>query len=497
MENDIYIVNPEYRLKPDKNRVLIMNRRVNSLDVDDFIGFVHPVYAILLSQFDGKKPLGEVINQTAAKLNKDRAAALNIITPLLENNETMHFHYDGHHFSFPRDLLVKKTDGMLLEKYNPQEFMIPKKELDMDAWRLHVPLDALFMINTLCATDCVYCYADRRKRMDCSIPLERLKELIREAKKLDMRSFDLTGGELFLYKYWQEFLAELLANDFVPYISTKIPIDDDIIMKLKDLGLKRIQISIDSIIKDELITMLNVGEDYYHKLKETFERLDENGFEIYTNTQVTSVNQHNISQLLDYILSLKNIRRVNFGVAGFSLYKTEENYRKYRADLDNIKKIETTLNELKPKYKNKVNISFSGYASRNDLFPEKPEDKAKRFMERARCSGNFYAFIILPDGKATICEELYWHPKFIFGDLMTQSIEEVWNSKRALELYHISKDMVSEESECKKCEEFEPCHKYKGVCWKEALMAYGYENWDYPDPKCPRAPLPKREYYID
>ncbi len=96
----------------------------------------------------------------------------------------------------------------------------------------------------------------------------------------------------------------------------------------------------------------------------------------------------------------------------------------------------------------------------------------------------------------TICEELYWHPAFIIGDLTKQSIMETWNSKRALELYNISKDMVKEESPCKTCDEFDHCRKYKGVCWKEILYAYGYENWDYPDSKCHIARTPFREYYL-
>lgn len=35
-----------------------------------------------------------------------------------------------------------------------------------------------------------------------------------------------------------------------------------------------------------------------------------------------------------------------------------------------------------------------------------------------------------------------------------------------------------------------------GVCWKTVLMAYGESNWDFPDPRCPKAPLPFNEIYI-
>lgn len=40
------------------------------------------------------------------------------------------------------------------------------------------------------------------------------------------------------------------------------------------------------------------------------------------------------------------------------------------------------------------------------------------------------------------------------------------------------------------------CRSRVGVCWKTVLMAYGESNWDFPDPRCPKAPLPFNEIYI-
>lgn len=496
-KNDIYIINPEYDLRKDKNRVVVTNRSAGPT-ANSFMGFVHPIYAILLSFFDGEKDLGQVTKAATALLRKDEAVISKIIDPLLENKEGVHFHYDGHHLSFPERLLVrmKVGSGIVPPKYDHKDFFIPRHEIDLETRRLYVPLDILFMVNTHCITDCVYCYADRSKKTDCLIPLNRLKGLIREAKALNMRSFDLTGGELFLYAHWEEFLAELTANGFKPYISTKYPITPETIDKLKTMGIQRIQISIDSVIKEELAQILNVKEEFRDRLMETLKHIDENGMEIYTNTQLTSLNTTHLEELVTFLLTLKNIKRINLGPIGYSLYKDEANYRKYKPALEDIKRIESYIDGLKKQYADKVGINFSGYARESEIIDKSPEDKKKAFESRADCSGNFYAFLILPDGKVTVCEELYRHPVFIIGDLTKQSIEEVWNSKKALELYNISRDMIRDESPCKACDEFEPCHRIKGVCWKEVLYAYGYENWDYPDPKCHLAPKPFRRYFL-
>ena len=493
-DNGVYILNPHYDLRTDKKRAIITNRTTDPI-VNSFIGFVHPVYAIILSFFDGERNLSEVIGDVSTLLKKERNVISNIIHPLLENDEERHFHFDDHHFSFPKKLLTRRLNTDNPKKYNPRDFFIHKEDMDLKSWRLNYPLDILFMVNTQCATDCIYCYADRRKNVS-PISFERLKDIMREAKELNLRSIDITGGELFLKADWETLLRELLSNGFMPYISTKCPISPDIIEKLKDMGIDKIQISIDSINKNEMMEILNVDEKYYHMMMKTFNNLDARGIAIYTNTQLMSINTKHIGELIDFLLSLENIKRINMGAAGYSIYKGEERFLKYKPSLEAVKKVEQHVNELKEIYKDKIAINFSGYQDKHSILDKDLEEKKKAFDKRARCSANFYSFVLLPDGKVTICEELYWHPAFIIGDLKTQSIEEVWNSKRALEIYNISRDMVRDESPCKNCAEFEPCHRFNGVCWKEVIYAYGYDNWDYADPKCPHSTMPKNEYYL-
>lgn len=36
-----------------------------------------------------------------------------------------------------------------------------------------------------------------------------------------------------------------------------------------------------------------------------------------------------------------------------------------------------------------------------------------------------------------------------------------------------------------------------GICWRDAISAYGDDNYDYPPPDCPMAPSVKNDFYID
>ncbi|MBI4647186.1 MAG: SPASM domain-containing protein [Bacteroidia bacterium] len=138
---------------------------------------------------------------------------------------------------------------------------------------------------------------------------------------------------------------------------------------------------------------------------------------------------------------------------------------------------------------------MGGYSDKSNFFSDLKE-KEEKFRKRVSCTGNIENFYILPDGKVTICEELYWHPKFIIGDLMKDSILDVWNSEQAQNIYNLKQDTISPESACHDCAEFKSCRTFPGVCWKQILYAYGNDKWDFPDPRCFKANEPKRVFYL-
>lgn len=74
------------------------------------------------------------------------------------------------------------------------------------------------------------------------------------------------------------------------------------------------------------------------------------------------------------------------------------------------------------------------------------KDKEKRFKNRTMCSGNLNALYILPDGQVTICEELYWHPHFIIGDLRKQTLKEIWNSEKAKNIFYLKQSSIPKDS---------------------------------------------------
>lgn len=507
---DVFVFNKNYSLKNDKKRFLIFQTDVHEFlypdkenPSEDINGTIHPLLALFFALFNGKRTLADVVGDysklTGADAGSIRKFAEKTLNEISGNKKGKYIKFDENLFYIPSNVIVKANHKLedAGGEVDFKDFLIPKKDLDFHSFRYYSPLDCIFEVNFTCYTDCVYCYADRRIPAQCSIPINRLKEIIREARKIGMRTFDLCGGELFLYEKWDVLAAELLANNFKPYISTKIPLSEETVKRLKGVGIKEIQISLDSIKKDELKRILNVNGNYLDSMVETIKCLEKEDFKIFINGQISRLNgsPENVKEMLDFLLNFPNINSIKFGPIGYSLYRPGGNFEKISPSLASVKKIQEIIEIYKQEHQN-VSINFSGYSER-DVYVNDSKKKEERFKERAKCSGNFYAFVILPDGRVTICEELYFHPAFIIGDLKTQSIEEVWNSERAIELYRLSQERIKKESACKACEESDRCRQQKGVCWKEILYAYGNENWDYPDPKCPHAPEPKNRFWLE
>lgn len=210
--NDTYILNPIYVLKNDVSRIVLA-----TIDLKDFesskhnniITFIHPVYAIMLSFFNGNNTLEENIKEISEYMGITEDQAVNIVSKFIENTGGISVEYDNSFFYFPDKMLIKHNERKIARSYTPSDFII-NEEFDCESARLNIPLEASILINNKCMTKCIYCYADKRQIYDCSIPLERLKELIIEARMIGITSFDIQGGELFLYEHWYELLKILI-----------------------------------------------------------------------------------------------------------------------------------------------------------------------------------------------------------------------------------------------------------------------------------------------
>ena len=84
-----------------------------------------------------------------------------------------------------------------------------------------------------------------------------------------------------------------------------------------------------------------------------------------------------------------------------------------------------------------------------------------------------------------LCDQVPQSGEFVVGDVVKQSLMEVWNSD---EIKRFTDPPVEKfkDSVCYDCGDFDACHKEFGYCFRDSYFNYG--TIYAPPPNCPLAP---------
>jgi radical SAM additional 4Fe4S-binding domain len=492
-QSNTYILNPDYVLKNDVNRIILFaKRKPENGGKRGWLSYLHPAQAMVFSFFTYDRTLGENIELISKFLVTDFNSINTLIQPFIENTEGIRTEWNGQDITIPANLLIDSRNvPCTTDKYAniPIENLRCNSDVDVSVKRINtMPLMFTFMLTNKCVTKCKYCYADTDTQVKTKLSTERILELIRSSHDLGIQNINLIGGEIFLHKDWDVILSELISYGYEPdIISTKYPMTEKIIRRLEDLNfMNPIQISLDAYNKHILCDTLEVQENYLQKIKDSIILLDKSKLRYQISSVLTQYNASTVvvSELFNFINTLNRIESWSLRPAINSLYKGEFEKIKLKKGqiVDLYQFIEKNIIPL-----SRVKIDLDKSLLGKEYYSS---DKGSKSFVGAKCSALNSHMFVLPDGKVTICEQLYWKSPFIIGDLSTQSITDVWNSPRVRDLINFDKKKIQKESKCRSCQIFENCfNKDKNRCWADIIKAYGDANWDFPDPRCNKAPL--------
>ena len=276
-------------------------------------------------------------------------------------------------------------------------------------------------------------------------------ELIEEANSLPVHLINLMGGEIFLHPDWQIILKKLVDLNLSPeYISTKYPLTGEIINSIIKTGFANpVQTSLDACSSVLLMKTLSVKKDYLLKVLQGIKKLDNSGLKYRITSVLTTYNTKNdvIEKLFNFISELKNISDWRITPAVNSNWIEYAKFRKFKPDKKEIESLYDFIESEIMQYST-VPILLNRPAL-NRIF-HYCRTGSKDFIGVKYSALNNQLFV-LPDGKATVCEQLYWSPQFIGGDVSINTISEVWNSIKAQKLLNLRREYVQNNSPCKVC----------------------------------------------
>lgn len=492
--NDIIILNPDYHFKNDIDRVVMYSKKyVDHHSSSKWLSFIHPWQAIVLSLFMKPRPFGEQLVFLSERFQLDIENVKNIINPFINNESPISTGFNSNRIDFPKNVLISSewVSGKTV-KYDIDVSELKCEEVNLSQDRMHkAPHTLLFMLTNKCVTECKYCCADKAQKYE-ELTIGEIIKIIEEAKRLKMLHIELAGGEVFCKKDWNVILKMLIDAGLSPnYVSAKYPVSKKIAQLLDYTGFKNeVQISLDSTKDDTLSKIIGTKSGYVDKVKAGIEYLQEHQFKIQVNTVLTKYNStiEELEKLHEYVSTIRNFVHWEIRVPMASIY-SPKTFSEVKADKNILLKIYDYVREvIMPK--SNVTILISDQVLGEEFYKGKCSEP---YFKGGRCGVLERSLFVLPDGKVTICEQLYWHPQFIVGDLKTQSLEEIWRSEKAVSMFLRKNEFYNRESSCLQCQAFESCNDNRKKCWTAIQRAYGYDNWNYPDPRCEYAPKIKSD----
>lgn len=495
-KNKVYVLNPFYQLRNDVYRVVLFSK-VHSEDhcSKDWHTFIHPVQAAMLSFFTYNRSLGENLLLLSRFFSRDIGYMEKIVTSYIRNPTPVYTLWKELRICFPKNILIEIEEAG--SEFHFQELSTDSlmgKKLDLVSRRLYSgPLLVTLMLTNRCLTHCRYCYADTATSVKQPLPTPRILELIQEAARLPVQQVNLMGGEIFLHPDWKLILSELVKLGIAPeYISTKIPFTSRHLSDLKETGYHSlIQISLDACSSEVLQESLQVHEDYLEEMINGLHLLDQSGFDYQVSTVLTTYNcdRRILTELFSCLSTLKHLRDWRITPVSNSIAMDHSEFVRLKASKEQI---ESVFNYLEEEV---VPTSAFSIVLNRELINKKfyTDQGGSAHFKGAVCSALNTHLFILPDGKVTICEQLYWNPRFVIGDVNHASLKEVWDSPAALSLMNLAQKDIQGESQCKSCLQFEECFGAQNRCWSDVIKAYGADCWGYPDPRCEFAPVMKND----
>lgn len=307
----------------------------------------------------------------------------------------------------------------------------------MSEIKIKPPLWVLLEMTYKCPLACPYCYnqIDFANVKD-GMSKEDWFRVMEQSREMGAVQIGFSGGEPLLNKDIVEIVKK--ASDLKFYtnlITSCVGAPKDIFFKLKDAGLKTVQVSIQSHDKDTINYITNNKNSYDDKMK-GLKDIKEAGLQLIMNVCITRQNIHQMREIIQFADDMG------------SNYLEIANVQYYGWALENIQALlptEKQLDEAK-----KITDEYRAKKNRLKVFFVVPDYYANR--PKACMNGWGDTFLTInPQGLALPCNAATSLP-MEFPSVKEHSIEYIWNESKAFNYFRGYEWM---KDPCRSCDEKE------------------------------------------
>lgn len=335
------------------------------------------------------------------------------------------------------------------------------------------PLILTIAITNACNAECIYCYSSGKKLGNVSLPIDVLKKIILESKRMGVALINLTGGDPLKHPEIYELVSFLNEQHMQCFISTKTPILDENFFKLLSNNINMFQFSIDSYRNDVLFKMTNSSstiEDYLR----SFSIAIKNSVKVKVNSVATARNIFDLPKLTEI------------------LDENEVLLHQISPFLRSVGRFDPELFPSSSQYDWLAEI-YNNYAGDIEIDYPNPNDVDNEFTTHSmqKCSGGRMSLVVKSNGDAVTCERFY-SDQIVVGNVYDDSLIDIWNSNSLKQLLLPKRDLFYGHS-CFNCDNFEECVYQNGLCYARTFMSNG--TIFAVDPYCAKSNRKKIQFY--
>ena len=327
------------------------------------------------------------------------------------------------------------------------------------------PLWILLELTHKCPLECAYCYnqLDFINTKD-TMNKEDWFRVMEQARQMGAVQLGISGGEPLLNKDVVEIVKK--ANDLKFYtnlITSGVGASKGVVQKLKDAGLKTVQLGIQSHDKNTMTLITNNKSSYDEKIAFAKE-VKEAGLQLIVNTCITRQNIHQVGEIIEFAekLGANYLEIANIQYYGWAL----KNINALLPTQEQITKAREVTN-----YYRKERKDMKVFFVVPDYFATRP---------KACMNGWGTTFLTInPDGVALPCNTANTLP-LEFPNVKEFSVEQIWNESEAFNYFRGDKWM---KEPCRTCDERD---KDFGGCRCQAYALT--KDMHATDPVCIKSP---------
>lgn len=326
------------------------------------------------------------------------------------------------------------------------------------------PLWLLLELTHKCPLECSYCYnqLDFANTKD-SMSKEQWFRVLEEAREMGAVQLGISGGEPLLNKDLVEIIKKAADLKFYTNLITSgTGADLSIVQKLKDAGLKTVQLGIQSH-KAETTALITNNKNAQKEKIAFANECKRVGLQLIMNTCITRQNIHQVGEIIEFAdeIGANYLEIANIQYYGWAL-KNIDSLLPTKEQLDKAKEVTDFYREKKKAMK---------------VFFVVPDYYATR--PKACMNGWASTFLTInPDGFALPCNTANTLP-LEFPNVKDYSIEEIWNESHAFNYFRGDSWM---REPCRTCDEKKDDF---GGCRCQAFALTGDMN--QADPVCDKS----------